>query len=84
MSAERSAILNRLLRSIRLSEGEFALLLAQCNSFKVREAIMAELRSQLGAGLYLWHATPRKPLSEALLSEELLSRSMSNAALFAI
>jgi len=44
---------------------------------------MAELRSQLGAGLYLWHATPRKPLSEALLSEELLSRSMSNAALFA-
>ncbi len=58
MNLDRSAILNRLLRSISLSAGEFALLLAWCNSAVVRDQVVAELRSHLGAGLYLWQATP--------------------------
>lgn len=58
MSTERSAILNRLLRAIALSEGEFALLLARCNSSAVRDQVVAELRSHLSSRLYLWHATP--------------------------
>jgi WD40 repeat protein len=58
MSTEREAILIRLLRAIALSEGEFALLLARCNSREVRDRLIAELRSHLNAGLYVWDATP--------------------------
>jgi hypothetical protein len=58
MSTEREAILIRLLRAIALSSGEFALLLARCNSTAVRDRRIAELRSQFGAGLFVWQATP--------------------------
>jgi WD40 repeat protein/tetratricopeptide (TPR) repeat protein len=58
MSTEREAILIRLLRAIALSSGEFALLLARCNSREVRDRLIAELRSHLNAGLYVWDATP--------------------------
>jgi WD40 repeat protein/tetratricopeptide (TPR) repeat protein len=58
MSADREAVFKQLLRSIALSEGEFALLLARCNSSKVRDQVVADLRSHLGVGLYVWHATP--------------------------
>jgi tetratricopeptide (TPR) repeat protein len=58
MNPDRSAILNRLLRSISLSAGEFALLLARCNSSVVRDQVVDELRLRLGMGLYLWQATP--------------------------
>ena len=37
MSADRQATLKRLLRAIALSEGDFALLLARCNSIEVRD-----------------------------------------------
>jgi hypothetical protein len=58
MSTEREAILIRLLRAIALSEGEFALLLARCNSLEIRDRLIAELRSHLNVGLYVWDATP--------------------------
>ena len=58
MSVERETVLKRVLRAIALSEGEFALLLARCNSSAVRDQVVEELRSHLSNRLYLWHATP--------------------------
>lgn len=57
MINKHDAILTQLLRAIALSEGEFALLLARCNSLEVRDRLMVKLRSQLGAGLLVWNAT---------------------------
>lgn len=51
-------MLSQLIRAIRLSEGEFVLLLARCNSPTVRDRKIGELRSQLGdAHLFLWQAS---------------------------
>jgi WD40 repeat protein len=57
MSADRQATLKRLLRAIALSEGDFALLLARCNSIDVRDRLVADLKAQLGSGLYDRHVT---------------------------
>ncbi|MCA6615902.1 MAG: ATP-binding protein, partial [Pseudanabaena sp. M090S1SP1A06QC] len=57
MSADRQVTLKRLLRAIALSEGDFALLLARCNSIEVRDRLVADLKAQLGAGLYDRHVT---------------------------
>ena len=58
MSHERDVILERLLRAIALSEGEFALLLARCNSVDVRDRLIADLRAKLGSGLFEFAVTP--------------------------
>ena len=55
MSTDRQATLKLLLRAIALSEGEFALLLARCNSTEVRDRLVADLKAQLGSGLYDCH-----------------------------
>jgi WD40 repeat protein len=57
MSADRLATLKRLLRAIALSEGDFALLLARCNSIEVRDHLVADLKAQLGSRLYDRHVT---------------------------
>ncbi|MCX5935094.1 MAG: hypothetical protein NTU99_09990, partial [Pseudanabaena sp. LacPavin_0818_WC45_MAG_42_6] len=57
MSADRQATLKRLLRAIALSVGDFALLLARCNSVEVRDRLVADLKAQLGSGLYDRHVT---------------------------
>ena len=57
MSADRQATLKRLLRAIALSEGDFALLLARCNSIEVRDHLVADLKAQLGSRLYDRHVT---------------------------
>jgi hypothetical protein len=57
MSADRQATLKRLLRAIALSEGDFALLLARCNSIEVRDRLVTDLKVQLGSGLYDRHIT---------------------------
>jgi hypothetical protein len=57
MSADKQATLKRLLRAIALSEGDFALLLARCNSVEVRDRLVADLKAQLGSGLYDRHVT---------------------------
>jgi len=57
MSADRQATLKRLLRAIALSVGDFALLLARCNSIEVRDRLVAVLKAQLGTGLYDRHDT---------------------------
>lgn len=57
MSADRQATLKRLLRVIALSVGDFALLLARCNSIEVRDRLVADLKAQLGSGLYDRHVT---------------------------
>jgi WD40 repeat protein len=57
MSADRQATLKRLLRAIALSFGDFALLLARCNSIEVRDRLVADLKAQLGSGLYDRHIT---------------------------
>ena len=57
MSADRQATLKRLLRAIALSGGDFALLLARCNSIEVRDRLVADLKAQLGSGLYDRHIT---------------------------
>jgi hypothetical protein len=57
MSADRQATLKRLLRAIALSEGDFALLLARCNSIEVRDRLVADLKAQLGSRLYDRHVT---------------------------
>ncbi|OYQ66391.1 hypothetical protein B9G53_04340 [Pseudanabaena sp. SR411] len=57
MSTDRQATLKRLLRAIALSEGDFALLLARCNSIEVRDCLVADLKAQLGSGLYDRHIT---------------------------
>lgn len=44
MSAERDALFQRLLRSITLSEGEFALLLAQFNLIDIRDRLITDLK----------------------------------------
>jgi len=58
MGVERATILKRLLRSIELSQGEFALLLALCNAPEVQEGVLADLRIRFGAGLYLCSVEP--------------------------
>jgi hypothetical protein len=57
VSVERATVLNRLLRTISLLEGEFALILARCNVVEIRDRLIADLRSHLGEALYLWMAT---------------------------
>ncbi len=57
MSMEREAVLQRLLRSITLSIGDFALLLARCNSIEVRDRLVVDLQAQLGDRLYDRHVT---------------------------
>jgi hypothetical protein len=57
MSADRQTTLKRLLRAIALSEGDFALLLARCNSIEVCDRLVAVLKAQLGTGLYDRHDT---------------------------
>jgi tetratricopeptide (TPR) repeat protein len=57
MSADRHDTLKRLLRAIALSEGDFALLLARCNSIEVCDRLVADLKAQLGSGLYDRHVT---------------------------
>ncbi len=57
MSADRQATLKLLLRAIALSVGDFALLLARCNSIEVRDLLVADLKAQLGSGLYDRHVT---------------------------
>ncbi|MCA6518157.1 MAG: hypothetical protein IM556_05820, partial [Pseudanabaena sp. M110S1SP2A07QC] len=57
MSADRHDTLKRLLRAIALSEGDFALLLARCNSIEVCDRLVAVLKAQLGTGLYDRHVT---------------------------
>ena len=57
MSTDRQATLKLLLRAIALSDGDFALLLARCNSIEVRERLVADLKAQLGSGLYDRHVT---------------------------
>lgn len=57
MGADRQATLKRLLRAIALSVGDFALLLARCNSVEVRDRLVADLKAQLGSGLYDRHVT---------------------------
>ncbi|MGB8698660.1 MAG: AAA family ATPase [Thermosynechococcaceae cyanobacterium] len=58
MSHEHEVVLQQLLRVIALSSGEFALLLARCNSAVVRDRLIEALRSRLGTGLFVWTATP--------------------------
>jgi len=57
MSVDRQATLKLLLRAIALSVGDFALLLARCNSLEVRDRLVADLKAQLGSGLYDRHIT---------------------------
>jgi len=57
MSTDRQATLKLLLRAIALSDGDFALLLARCNSIEVRDRLLADLKAQLGSGLYDRHVT---------------------------
>ena len=57
MSTDRQATLKLLLRAIALSVGDFALLLARCNSIEVRDRLVADLKAQLGSGLYDRHVT---------------------------
>jgi WD40 repeat protein/tetratricopeptide (TPR) repeat protein len=57
MSTDRQATLKLLLRAIALSVGDFALLLARCNSIEVRDRLVADLKAQLGSGLYDRHIT---------------------------
>ena len=57
MSTDRQATLKLILRAIALSEGDFALLLARCNSIEVRDRLVADLKAQLGSGLYDRHVT---------------------------
>ena len=57
MSTDRQATLKLLLRAIALSEGDFALLLARCNSIDVRDRLVADIKAQLGSGLYDRHVT---------------------------
>ena len=57
MSADRQATLKLLLRAIALSGGDFALLLARCNSIEVRDRLVADLKAQLGSGFYDRHVT---------------------------
>ena len=57
MSADRQATLKLLLRAIALSGGDFALLLARCNSIEVRDRLVADLKAQLGDSLYDRHIT---------------------------
>lgn len=57
MSMEREAVLQRLLRSITLAEGDFVLLLARCNSIEVRNALVADLQRYFGDKLYDRHIT---------------------------
>jgi WD40 repeat protein len=57
MSTDRQVTLKRLLRAIALSVGDFALLLARCNSIEVRDRLVADLKAQLGSGLYDRHVT---------------------------
>jgi WD40 repeat protein len=56
MSVERATVLEQLRRTVSLSEGEFALILARCNVVEIRDRLIADLRSHLGEALYLWIA----------------------------
>ncbi|WP_299486198.1 ATP-binding protein [Acaryochloris sp. IP29b_bin.137] len=58
LSLEQDSSIKQLLRAIKLSAGEFALLLAQCNSEDLRDRLLQVLQSHLGSGLYMWQATP--------------------------
>ena len=43
--------------AIALSIGDFALLLARCNSIEVRDRLVTDLKAQLGSALYDRHVT---------------------------